>query len=116
MLTEIIIYITLFSLLFSSAFVAVFQMIDATQYLQVKRNVVDDLYFFSARLNSFVQFNPDWGNLSLDSIVQSIPDSGLSIESSSSQIFETATSSSRVLYLTLGINKKTYTFSYVQEK
>jgi hypothetical protein len=116
MLTEIIIYIALFALLFSSVFVTAFQTVDIVRDLQIKKNAIDNLYFFSARLDSLVQSSSDWDNLSLDAIVQSIPNSGLSIESFSSQIFETATSSGRVLRLTLGINKKVYTFFYVREK
>jgi len=116
MLIEIIIYITLFSALFSGAFVSAFQIVDATRYLQVQEDSISDLYFFSARLDAFVQSDIDWNTLCLDKIVQSIPDLGLSIESFSSQILETATSSSQVLLLTLGINQKTYTFSYVKEK
>jgi hypothetical protein len=118
MLTEIIIYIALFAILFSSVFVAAFQIIDAVEYLQVQKNTVDNLYFLRFQLDSLVQSNPNWDILSDDLIKQSISSSspGLSIESVSSKIFETATSPSRVLFLTLGINKKSYVFSYVQEK
>jgi predicted PurR-regulated permease PerM len=116
MLTEIIVYIALFAVLFSSAFGATFQIIEGIKYLQVQKETVDNLYFFQSRLNSFVQSSSDWENVSQNTVEQLISNSGLSIESFSSQIIETATSSSRVLLLTLGINKKTYTFSYVQEK
>lgn len=116
MLIEIIIYIALFATLFSGAFATVFQTIDEARYLQVQKNTVDDLYFFSSRLDSLVMSNSNWENITLATINQSIPDSGLSIDSFSSQILEVATSSSKVLLLTFGINKKIYTFSYVQEK
>jgi hypothetical protein len=116
MLTEIIIYIALFAILFSGAFSTAFQIVDVMRDLQVQKKMVDNLYFFSARLDRLVKFSSNWETISLDTITQSIPDSGLSIESFSSQIFETTTSSSRVLVLTLGINKKNYKFSYVQEK
>jgi type II secretory pathway pseudopilin PulG len=118
MLTEIIIYIALFAVLFSGAFSAVFQTIDEVKYLQVQKETVGDLYFLQSRLDLLVGSNPDWGVLSEDFVEQTISDFDLDlpIESFSSQIFETATSSSRVLVLTFGINKKVYTFSYVQEK
>jgi predicted PurR-regulated permease PerM len=116
MLTEVIVYIALFAILFSSVFVATIQTIDSIDYLQTKKNTVDNLYFFSSRLDSLVMSTPDWKTISLDTILQSIPDSGLSVDSFSSQISETATSSSRVLLLGFSINKNTYTFSYVQEK
>ena len=116
MLAEILIYIALFAALFSGAFAAAFQTIDAVEYLQVQKNTIDDLYFLQSRLDSLVQSTADWGTLSEKKVVQSISSPDLAVESFSSQIFDTATSSERVLFLTLGINKKTYTFSYVQEK
>jgi hypothetical protein len=116
MLTEIIIYIALFAALFSGSFTAAFQSVEAMRYLQVQKNTVDDLYFLQSRLDSLIQSNPDWQTLSKNFVTQSVSGPELSIESFSSQIFETATSSNRVLFLTLGINKKIYTFSYVQEK
>ena len=116
MFTEILVYIALFAALFGSAFTATFQTIDTVRYLQTKKATVDNLYFFQARLDSLVQSSPDWKSISLNTIVQAVPDSGPSIESFSSQIFDTATSSSKVLLLTFGINKRIYTFLYVQEK
>lgn len=116
MFAEIIIYIALFTALFSSAFMAAFQTIDAVQYLQVQKNMVDDLYFLQSRLDSLVKVTPDWETLSGGVVVPLISNPRLLIGSLSSKIFETATSSSRVLFLTLSINKKIYTFSYVQEK
>lgn len=116
MLIEILIYIALFATLFGGAFATAFQTVDAVRYLQNQKNSLDELYFFSARLDTLVQSHPDWQNISLNTIIEVIPDSGLLIQSFSSQVSETAESSSRVLLLTFGINQKTYTFSYVQEK
>ena len=122
MLIEIIVYIALFATLFSGAFSAAFQTVDAVQYLQVQKNAIDNLYFFRAELNQLVRSRPDWGNISQDTVTQLISATSSSsspallIDSFSSEILETATSSSRVLILTIGINKKSYTFSYVQEK
>jgi hypothetical protein len=117
MLTEILIYIALFATLFSGAFAAAFQTVDAVRYLQVQKDTIDGLYFLQSKLDSLVESSSNWGTLSLDDINQLIPPDGeLSIESFSSEIFDTATSSGRVLCLTLGINKKIYTFYYVQEK
>lgn len=116
MLTEIIIYIALFAALFSGAFTAAFQAVDTVRYLQVQKDMVDDVYFLQSRLDSFIQSNQDWADLSENVLVSSISTPSLPIESYSSQILETATSSSRVLLLTLGINKKVHTFSYVQKK
>lgn len=116
MLVEIIIYITLFAALFSGAFTATFQTVDSLRYLQVQKNKIDDLYLLQSKLNSLVQSSSDWRIISESSVRQLVLGSDLSIESFSLQILETVTSSSRVLFLTIGFNKKIYTFSYVQEK
>lgn len=116
MLTEIIVYMGLFAVLFGGAFTATFQTIETIQHLQVQKDAVDDMYFLQARLDAFVKSSADWGNLSQDVFEKTISSPTLSIESFSSQVFETATSSSRVLFLTIGVNRKSYTFSYVQEK
>lgn len=116
MLAEILIYTALFAALFSGAFTAAFQTIDAVGYLQVQKNTIDGLYFLQSRLDTLVRTTADWGALSEDGVIQAVSGLEVFIESFSSQIFDTATSSDRVLLLTLGINKKKYTFSYVQEK
>lgn len=124
MLIEIIIYITLFTALFSGAFSAAFQTVDTVKYLQIQKNMFDELYFFRAKLDRLVKACPDWENISQDMVTQLISatssssnaSSTLLVDSFSSETLETATSSSRVLILTIGINKKTYTFSYVKEK
>ena len=98
MLTEIIIYIALFASLFSGAFVAAFQTVDAVQYLETQKKNIEAEYYTSARLDSLVRQSADWSSLPR------------------AQIIETATSSSRVLILTSEINQKNYDFYYVQEK
>lgn len=116
MFAEIIIYIALFAALFGGAFTAAFQTVDAVRYLQVQKDAADDLYFLQAELDYLVRSTSDWKILSEEKVIQAASGSGLSIEAFSSQVFETATSPAKVLFLTLDINKKTYTFSYVQEK
>ena len=116
MLTEILIYIVLFATLFSSAFMSAFQTVDAVRYLQEKKSEVDSLYFLQSRLDSLVASTSNWNNLSGNIITQSVSGGELRVDFLSSQIIETATSSSRVLLLKLDINNEPYTFSYVQEK
>ena len=117
MLIEIIIYIGLFSALFSGAFVSAFQTIDAVRYLQTKKETLDDMYFLNRRLDDFVKNTSDWSGITADSFAGFLAASNnLQTSFVSAQILETATSTSRVLSLVLEINKKDYTFSYVQEK
>lgn len=119
MLIEIIIYIGLFSMLFSGAFVSAFQTIDAVRYLQNKEERVDSMYFLSRKLDDFIRGTNDWSSLRPDDITHLISTfSGDSLQTifTSSQIFDTPTSTSRVLLLTIEMNKKEYIFSYVQEK
>ena len=114
MLTEIIVYIALFSALFSGAFATAFQTVDAIRYLQDQKNAIDGLYFLQSRLDTFIQLNSNWQNITEEAVDATVSGSELAIKFISSQIIETATSSSKVLLITLEVDKKTYTFSYVQ--
>ncbi len=120
MLTEVLIYIALFAALFSGAFMSVFQTLDATKYLQDQKNSIDNLYYLQAKLDLWAKSDTDWNVLSSASIENEVSrlvsSSNLLLDSLNSQIIETGTSTNRVMLLTLGINKKIYTFSYVQEK
>jgi hypothetical protein len=116
MLAEIIIYIALFAALFSGAFATVFQTVDEIKYLQEKKSEVDELYFLSSKLDYLAQSSNDWHALSSDAVIKATSGSGVPVDFVSSQLFETSTSSNRILLLTLNINHDPYTFSYVQEK
>lgn len=116
MLAEIIIYIALFVALFSGAFSVAFQTVDTMKYIQSQKNEIDELHFLSAKLDAFIRSNPDWNNLSEREVMLSISGGSSFVEFVSSQILDTATSSSRVLLLTLKINEQSYVYSYVQNK
>ena len=117
MLIEIIIYIGLFSALFSGAFISAFQTIDAVRYLQVQKERVDSTYFLNRQLSNFVKNTSDWSDITETSVNGFLAVfNNLQVSFVSAQISDTATSTSRILLLVLEINKKNYTFSYVQEK
>ena len=68
MLLEIIIYITLFAALFSGAFAATFQSIDALHHLEEKKEVLNSKYFLMVRLNSWLEGSHDWQVLAFDKL------------------------------------------------
>jgi hypothetical protein len=116
MLIEIVIYITLFATLFSSAFTSAFQSIDIIHKLENQKNAIESMYYFGAQLDNLVNETSDWDMLSENEIIRLANGSILTITNFSKEIKDTATSSERVLLLSIDINSKKYIFSYVQNK
>ena len=116
MLIEIIIYMALFATIFSGAFSATFQAVDSARYLQMQKNNLDNLYFISSKLDYYLKSKIDWSNVTEINVLESVLGTEASVYYISSQIIETATSTSRVLILNLEINSKPYIFSYEQAK
>ena len=116
MLAEIIIYITLFAALFTGAFNAAFQSMDAVRDLESKKEMLVEQYYLTLRLDAFVRSVLDWTKLSESSVLGAVSGGNLSVKFVSMQTIETATSSNRVMLLTLKINDLPKTFAYVQDK
>ena len=105
MLVEIIIYITLFAVLFSGAFAATFQGVDAIQHLNQNKEIIDAQSFIAGQLDTLINKNSDWRS---ELLAESY--------TFSEQVTDTPTSTSKVLYITLNLNDTDYVFTYVQEK
>lgn len=122
MLTEVIIYISLFSLLFSSAFMAAFQSLDVVQYLNQKKDAAVAQNFLTRQLDGLVNSDPGWATVfdgTLQSELLTIANgssSPITFGNFSAQVLTTSTSSEKVLEISFISNNENYIFYYVQEK